>query len=110
VKGLIFRTRGPDRDRKTDRLRLEATQSAMDRTLQEIRTEKEGLRTRYARFSDSAAFAAVAVENGAGGSAEKKLGDLTASITASSERLSRLEDQEKFFFSLAEQLGQFSKS
>ena len=107
---LVFRTRAPSRDDETDKSRLNALQNAVSGMAAQINSEREGLSARYARLTDSAAFAEVALENGSGPSAAKRLGEVSDSITAYSHRLGNLEAQEVFLRAIADQLSAFPRS
>lgn len=108
--GLVFRTRAPSRDDETDKSRLSALQNAVSVAAAQIKSEREGLSARYARFADTAAFAEVALENGSGPTTAKRLGELSDSISAHSRRIGDLEAQEVFLMTVADQLSAFPRS
>jgi small-conductance mechanosensitive channel len=108
--GLVFRTRAPSRDDETDKSRLNALQNAVSDMAAQIQSERQGLSARYARFTDTAAFAEVALENGSGPSTAKRLGELSDSIAACSRRLGDLEAQELFLMAITDQLSAFPRS
>jgi hypothetical protein len=108
--GLVFRTRAPSRDDETDKSRLKALQNAVSGMAAQIKSEREGLSARYARFADTAAFTEVALENGSGPSTAKRLGELSDSIAAYSRRIGDLEAQEVFLMTVADQLSAFPRS
>lgn len=110
MPGLVFRTRAPSRDDETDISRLNALQSTVSAMATQIKSERHGLTLRHARFTDTAAFTEVALENGSGPSTAKRLGELSDSISAYSRRLSVLEAQEAFLAAIADQLSAFPRS
>ena len=110
MPGLIFRTRAPSRDDESDNSRLNALQSAVSTVAAQIKSEHQGLSARYAKFTDTAAFAELALENGSGLPMAKRLGELSDSISAYSRRLSDLEAQEAFLMAIADQLSAFPRS
>lgn len=110
MPGLFFRTRAPSRDDETDKTRLIALQNAVSGLAAQIKSERLGLSARHARFTDTAAFTEVALENGSGPSTAKRLGELSDSIVSYSRRLGILEAQEAFLAAIAHQLSAFPRS
>jgi hypothetical protein len=108
--GLAFKTRAPSRDDETDKSRLDALQNTVLGMAAQIKSEREGLSARYARFADTAAFTEVALDNGSGPSTAKRLGELSDSIAAYSRRIGDLEAQEVFLLAIADQLPAFPRS
>lgn len=89
-----FRTRSPDRDRDTDRARIERLFSLADEVAGEIAREHEGLRKRRKREADDAGFLLEASANGdVAATAEKRLDTLSASVMRAESRLALLDRQ-----------------
>lgn len=89
-----FRTRNPDRDRDTDRARIERLSSLADAVADEVARERDGLRKRRQREVDDAGFLLEAQSSGdTTEAAEKRLDSLSASVMLAETRLVQLDRQ-----------------
>ncbi|MBT1158851.1 hypothetical protein J1C56_25070 [Aminobacter anthyllidis] len=60
---FAFRTRSPDRDRATDKVRFDQLARSLDQLSSEIAAERTGIRKRYEAVSANAAFLVEAMDN-----------------------------------------------
>lgn len=102
----IFRTRHPDRNRRTDADRRKRLCAAIDAMQTEIRFELNGIRRRYEATSTNAAFLFDAIENGESDS-ETRLDELSASMKAYEARVGELAGQIAFLSGLREAAAGF---
>ena len=90
---FAFRTRNPDRDRGTDAQRFQALCAALEDLSGQIRREEAGLKTRYERVRDQAAFTVQNLDNGATASMSERADALTLSLAQCEARLAALKAQ-----------------
>lgn len=108
MSGEAFRVRGPERDHKTDSVRVAKLRSFLAEFRADIAREHDGLRARHERVTTQAAFSQQALENEpADATMSASLDDLTASMMRYADRLKALEDQIAFVTTLYEQADRF---
>ncbi|MCT7377839.1 hypothetical protein [Chelativorans salis] len=93
---LSFRTRNPQRDRDTDRGRIDRLLQFLRQLHAEIDAERSGLEARYEKAQTSAAFALEAFENGGGEELASKADNLTVTMQRYHARVAALEKQIAF--------------
>lgn len=92
-----FKTRSPDRDRETDKVRFEQLSQVLVRLAAEIDSEGTGIRNRYESVSANAAFLAEAVDNDAASPQRiAEMDQMTKSIKGCRRRIDALEAQAAF--------------
>ena len=101
---FTFRTRSADRDRETDSRRLQSLRASFDELCGQIRGEEEGLRRRYERVRDQAAFAVQNLDNGGSARLAAKADTLARTLGQCEARLATLKAQSDFLASLRDQL------
>lgn len=102
---FTFRARSADRDRETDSRRFRSLCSTLDDLLDQINKEERGLRRRYERVRDQAAFALQSLDNGGARGMSAKVDDLTRSLGQCEARLTALKAQADFVAALRERAG-----
>ncbi len=95
-----FKTRSPNRDRETDRLRYRKLLDTIGELIDQIERERTGLAARYERVAENAAFSQEAMENEGRQSMSAQVDELTSTMMRCRERLSALQDQRGFFETL----------
>jgi predicted RNase H-like nuclease (RuvC/YqgF family) len=90
---FAFRTRNPQRDRDTDAERFRALRGTLEDLASQIRREEEGLKNRYERVRDQAAFTVQSLDNGATASLKERADALTVSLAQCEARLAALKAQ-----------------
>lgn len=102
-----FKQRDLKRDRKTDRLRMEAVIEVLSDSISAIEREKSGLVSRYEAVADDAAFFMEAVENGEV-PASPNLDAMANTISRYRERLRDLDAQSALLSRMRESTLSFS--
>lgn len=85
-----FKVRNPDRDRKSDDLRIERLDKVLEDVIAEVRRERAGLRARYENSADGEIFPLDSARNLVG----EKREELGESLLQCITRLRKLEAQE----------------
>lgn len=106
----IFRTRNPQRDRDTDRRRLNRLVTLLRAIIEEMAAERDGLEARQRRTEQEAAFSMLAFEDGGDGCMSDRVNELTASLMEATERLKSLEGQMAFAGRLLDEATAFGKA
>jgi hypothetical protein len=92
-----FRTRNPERDRRSDATRLQGIKQAISEAVVEAERERDGFRRRHDDASANAAFLFENMENeGETEKASAQVDDLTQALTRFSQRIDFLEKQNSF--------------
>ena len=102
-----FRTRSADRDRDTDERRLKTLSAAFDDLSEEIRKERDGLKGRYDRVRDNAAFALQALDDGGTSRVSAKVDELTRSLAHCEARLAALDEHARFIDGVRQQVKSY---
>lgn len=103
-----FRTRSPDRDRNSDRSRIERLVSAADEVAVEITRERDGLQKRRQREVDDAGFLLEASSNGdVAAATDGRLEALSSSVMLAESRLALLERQLAWLDELRQTMGEY---
>jgi hypothetical protein len=97
-----FKTRHPERDRKTDEARFDQLQATLESLLVEIKAEAKGLEARHRNAADNAAFSLEVYENEGAEPLSAKAGELTRAALSCSKRLEILDLQADFLRDLQE--------
>lgn len=105
---FAFRTRSPDRDRKTDEARFGQLSRALDELAAGIEAERTGIRNRYEAVSANAAFLVEAMDNSAVSVLRVgEMDQLTESLKACLRRIEVLARQKEFVSGLRHSLDIF---
>jgi hypothetical protein len=105
---LGFRSRSPDRDRRTDEDRLRRLRAVLDQIAGEIAAERGGLSKRLQARAVNAGFLNESIENGEmPAKAVAKLDDLSSSIVTAERRLALLARQSIIVESWKKNLNEF---
>lgn len=102
-----FQVRSRERDRETDIARVKRLHGLLDDLRLEIEQERNGLRDRYERVSERAAFSQQALEDGQSPSLSTVVDDLTDTMIRYSARLAVLEEQIDFVTALRTRAATF---
>lgn len=106
---LAFRTRTPDRDWETDRVRFEQLARSLDQLASEIEAEKTGIRSRYEAVSANAAFLVEAIDNDAVSSRRAaEMDQLTEALKNCLRRIEVLGRQTEFVAGLRHSVDMFA--
>jgi transposase len=97
-----FKTRHPERDRRTDEARFQHLKATLEGLLAEIKAEANGLEARYRNAADNAAFSLEVYENEGAEPLSAKAGDLTRAALNCSKRLGILDRHADFLRDLEE--------
>jgi DNA-binding ferritin-like protein len=96
-----FRVRSPDRDRDTDRRRMQRLHQLLDDLRSEMERERDGLRERYDKVTANAAFSMVALEEESGSRGmSSQIGDMTNTMVNYASRIASLGSQIDFIADL----------
>jgi archaellum component FlaC len=105
-----FQTRNPNRDRETDRDRMERLDRMLGDLRAEMEREKDGLRDRYEKVAADAAFSQQALENDrVEASMSSKIDGMTDTMIRYRARIHSLEKQIGFVTELNSQVEAFSQ-
>lgn len=106
---LAFRTRTPDRDQGTDRVRFEQLARSLDQLASEIEAERTGIRSRYEAVSANAAFLVEAMDNDAVSSRRAaEMDQLTEALKNCLRRIEELGRQTEFVSGLRHSVDMFT--
>ncbi|MBB2971358.1 hypothetical protein [Mesorhizobium sp. RMAD-H1] len=104
-----FRTRNPNRDRRTDVSRFASLRQALDDIRAEIEREREGFQRRYDEVSMNAAFSLETIENeGENERISAKVEEFTQALKSFTQRIAFLERQITFLKGLDETVAGFA--
>jgi hypothetical protein len=105
-----FQTRNPNRDRETDRDRMQRLHRMLGDLRAEMEREKDGLRARYEKVAADAAFSQQALENDrVEASMSSKIDGMTDTMIRYRARIQSLEKQIGFVTELNSQVEAFSQ-
>lgn len=105
-----FRVRSPERDRETDRDRLQRLRQLLGDIRAEMEREKNGLRDRYEKVTADAAFSQQALEDDQGGAAiSSKVDQMTDAMIRYTKRMASLETQLDFVTDIDRRVELFSE-
>ena len=103
---FAFRSRSPDRDRRTDEDRVQRIHVLLSQIGTEIEAERAGLSKRLQAQTVDAGFLSEAIENGEDSKRnESRLDYLSSSLRNAEVRLAVLEKQSSVVLSLKKNLG-----
>lgn len=104
---LIFRIRSPRRDNENDAQRFGKIAALIDRTIDEVLSEREGLEARYKSAQSDAAMLLAASENDdvSEPQASTRLVSLEATLIACEERLKALGGQHQALSQMRDDIG-----
>ena len=106
---FAFKVRNGDRDRQMDIRRLRRLSKALSDWIEQINGEQSGLRARYQKVADNAAFSLEALEIDCGKVTSGKVTELASSMARSHVRLAFLHNEMVFINNLREIAAQFAK-
>ena len=104
---FTFRTRSTGRDRETDAQRFNMLSQTFAELLDQVGKEEAGLRRRYEKVRDDAAFALQALDNGGASGVSSRVDELTRSLAQCEARLADLRSQMEFLGDLQGQTSAF---
>jgi len=105
-----FRVRNPERDRETDRARMQRLQQLLGDLRAEMEREKDGLRDRYEKVTADAAFSQQALEDDLAGAAmSSKIDGMTDAMIRYTKRIASLEIQIGFVTDIDRRIELFSQ-
>jgi hypothetical protein len=106
-----FRTRNPERDRRSDATRLQGIKQAISEAVVEAERDRDGFRRRYKDASVNAAFLFENMENeGETEKASAQVDDLTQALTRFSQRIDFLQKQMAFMQEMNEAITSFENA
>ena len=106
-----FRTRNPERDGETDRIRFQNIRRAIRAVVSEIEHERSGFRRRYDEATIDAAFSFENMENeGETDEASAHVDEVTQALKRFSQRIKFLEKQIAFMQDMDETLTKFENA